>query len=221
MNPTPGSKKRTLLLSGRLLPEFDKRRNILDMFQRPKPITKAISTSETSVVSHKGLEDSGSEPAAKRPRVASSPKRKVTASRYQPNIRTFFQAKSSANKPAGSSQSKLMENPIDIFLANDNTNSESNATIGDSILLRADQKAWKLPQNISQAAEAQGSEASLEDIEDLAAKADDLESSKTEWTKIFSRRDPPRCEGHDEPCKCFETKKKGVNSGRHFWICAR
>jgi AP endonuclease-2 len=49
----------------------------------------------------------------------------------------------------------------------------------------------------------------------------DPEETRMEWTKIFSKRDPPRCEGHNEPCTNLETKKKGVNCGRRFWICPR
>jgi AP endonuclease 2 len=49
----------------------------------------------------------------------------------------------------------------------------------------------------------------------------DPEESKFGWTKIFSKRDPPRCEGHNEPCISLETKKKGPNCGRRFWICPR
>jgi AP endonuclease-2 len=45
--------------------------------------------------------------------------------------------------------------------------------------------------------------------------------AKEGWTKLFTKKQPPRCEDHDEPCTLFQTKKKGFNSGRSFWICAR
>jgi hypothetical protein len=44
--------------------------------------------------------------------------------------------------------------------------------------------------------------------------------SKEQWDTLFSKPAPPRCE-HGEPCTKLQTKIKGVNSGRHFWICAR
>ena len=44
--------------------------------------------------------------------------------------------------------------------------------------------------------------------------------SKEQWDTVFSKRAPPRCE-HGEPCMKLQTKIKGLNSGRHFWICAR
>jgi hypothetical protein len=44
--------------------------------------------------------------------------------------------------------------------------------------------------------------------------------AKEQWDTLFTKRAPPRCE-HGEPCTKLQTKVKGVNSGRHFWICAR
>ena len=44
--------------------------------------------------------------------------------------------------------------------------------------------------------------------------------SKEQWDTLFSKPTPPRCE-HNEPCRKLQAKVKGVNSGRHFWICAR
>jgi len=44
--------------------------------------------------------------------------------------------------------------------------------------------------------------------------------SKEQWDTLFSKPAPPRCE-HGEPCTKFQTKVKGFNSGRHFWVCAR
>lgn len=46
-------------------------------------------------------------------------------------------------------------------------------------------------------------------------------ASKEDWTKLFSKKPPPRCEGHQEPCISLTTKKPGVNCGRAFWICQR
>ncbi|KAH7405795.1 Endonuclease/exonuclease/phosphatase [Phaeosphaeria sp. MPI-PUGE-AT-0046c] len=47
------------------------------------------------------------------------------------------------------------------------------------------------------------------------------EASKESWTKLFSRKPMPRCEGHAEPCTLLTTKKPGVNCGRQFWMCSR
>ena len=45
--------------------------------------------------------------------------------------------------------------------------------------------------------------------------------SKESWGRLFTKRPPPRCEGHDEPCMNLITKKSGMNCGRAFWMCSR
>lgn len=49
----------------------------------------------------------------------------------------------------------------------------------------------------------------------------DVGAAKDSWTKIFSKKPEPRCEGHDEPCILLKTKKPGINCGRQFYICPR
>lgn len=44
--------------------------------------------------------------------------------------------------------------------------------------------------------------------------------SKESWGKLFVKPAAPKCE-HAEPCKTMLTKKSGVNCGRSFWMCAR
>ncbi|KAJ6280621.1 Endonuclease/exonuclease/phosphatase [Bipolaris maydis] len=46
------------------------------------------------------------------------------------------------------------------------------------------------------------------------------ETSREGWTKLFSKKAAPRCE-HGEHCITRTTKKPGVNCGRQFWICPR
>ncbi|KAK3072739.1 Class II abasic (AP) endonuclease [Teratosphaeriaceae sp. CCFEE 6253] len=41
------------------------------------------------------------------------------------------------------------------------------------------------------------------------------------WNTLFARPVAPKCEEHTEPCKTMQTKKKGSNQGRSFWMCAR
>ncbi|KAK5136178.1 hypothetical protein LTR08_004015 [Meristemomyces frigidus] len=47
------------------------------------------------------------------------------------------------------------------------------------------------------------------------------EQAQKSWGTLFSRPVAPLCEGHAEPCKTMQTKKKGTNQGRSFWMCAR
>ncbi|OAA60139.1 DNA lyase, partial [Cordyceps fumosorosea ARSEF 2679] len=44
--------------------------------------------------------------------------------------------------------------------------------------------------------------------------------AKESWSKLLGRRVVPKCE-HDEPCISLVTKKPGVNCGRSFYICPR
>ncbi|KIW07887.1 hypothetical protein, variant [Verruconis gallopava] len=55
----------------------------------------------------------------------------------------------------------------------------------------------------------------LSDIVEKRAK------SSEQWGMLMRKPSIPLCEGHEEPCKSLQTKKKGVNCGRMFYICAR
>ncbi|KAK3052508.1 Class II abasic (AP) endonuclease [Extremus antarcticus] len=59
---------------------------------------------------------------------------------------------------------------------------------------------------------------SMSDISTTIAAA---EATQRSWSTLFSRPIAPLCEGHSEPCKTMQTKKKGSNQGRSFWMCAR
>jgi AP endonuclease-2 len=45
--------------------------------------------------------------------------------------------------------------------------------------------------------------------------------SKEDWSKLFTKKSAPLCDGHQEPCISLTTKKPGMNCGRSFWICPR
>jgi AP endonuclease-2 len=46
-------------------------------------------------------------------------------------------------------------------------------------------------------------------------------ATKESWSKLFTKKAAPKCEGHQEPCIMLTTKKPGINCGRAFWICSR
>ncbi len=64
----------------------------------------------------------------------------------------------------------------------------------------------------------EGDELLAESVSSTVAAA---EANQRSWSALFSKPVAPLCEGHDEPCKTMLTKKKGVNEGRSFWMCAR
>jgi AP endonuclease 2 len=56
---------------------------------------------------------------------------------------------------------------------------------------------------------------------EVSAQLERTASSQASWNSLFTKPAAPLCEGHQEPCKSMQTKKKGVNMGRRFWMCAR
>jgi AP endonuclease-2 len=45
--------------------------------------------------------------------------------------------------------------------------------------------------------------------------------NKESWQTLFRKPAAPLCESHEEPCKSMQTRKKGENQGRSFWMCSR
>lgn len=56
---------------------------------------------------------------------------------------------------------------------------------------------------------------------EIAAQLEATEQNQRSWSALFSKPVAPLCESHNEPCKTMQTKKKGSNQGRSFWMCAR
>lgn len=48
----------------------------------------------------------------------------------------------------------------------------------------------------------------------------DQVASKETWDKLFTKRGAPKCD-HGESCISYTTKKPGINCGRTFWLCPR
>ncbi|KAK4609963.1 DNA-(apurinic or apyrimidinic site) endonuclease 2 [Fulvia fulva] len=55
----------------------------------------------------------------------------------------------------------------------------------------------------------------------FASQLATAEKTQRTWGALFAKPVAPLCEGHAEPCKSMQTKKKGSNQGRSFWMCAR
>jgi AP endonuclease-2 len=60
-----------------------------------------------------------------------------------------------------------------------------------------------------------------EDAIDHTQAAEKRINTNAQWGQLMRKPKIPLCEDHEEPCKEFQTKKKGVNCGRIFYICAR
>ncbi|KAF2229839.1 APN2 DNA lyase apurinic/apyrimidinic [Viridothelium virens] len=232
--------------SCRLLPEFKKRRNIKDMFSRKPSLAKVESAAESGDDASKTLPQSLMEPSSnvstqssfaaqnesqktasltssperteKQPRTdkkrqasSSSPLQTVKRSKSkttstpptppvkgQQSLRGFFKPKTAA-KPTESSHVQTKASTHIHIASGDEQPSDQGVTT-------------EKPGN-----------------SDLTKECDDPESptifdpivSKESWDRLFAKPAAPRCESHHEPCMRLQSKKKGFNLGREFWMCAR
>ena len=243
--------KDALSLSARRLPEFAKRRNIREMFQhgissssRPKP-----ESSEDKSPS-KGANQAASfiSTPPKRPRGGSSPSANKTLKRSKSNasqtvaqpsggqtsLAGFFKPKISTNATAAKSQaieaslSNTELPPASSGLTTTNTQIESPRQVHD--LFDAEALSTQQSQSIDSGPLDQQklghTESSLSrELPDTKTEPPvephDVFESKVSWSRLFTKPQPPRCQGHDEPCVSMTSKKKGGNQGRSFWMCRR
>ena len=187
----------SLPLSGRLLPDFHRRRNIKDMFVRKPSTLSADIPTPTSPV-----------PAEK---TGTAEKRKLAASRTPPKPIKRGKSGVIADTSKGQQSMKAFFKPkiadrIEVSPIRD-TVSISQSSDGDS-------------QSKSIGSQELVSDARLATMPEPETVFDPI-VSKESWDALFTKRPPPLCEGHEEPCKSYTTKKNGMNRGRTFWICAR
>jgi AP endonuclease-2 len=237
-----------LPLSGRMLNEFNNRRNIRDMFSKkpapPKPTsTPALPSSEPKLEGGRdGQTTQGDNkgPAAapppngysatvspirspekrraststspnkpmKRAKPGSSTSSSNTASlaKGQQSLKGFFQSRS---KPADPDTAPPSTASTEVDAADFSNPSSATLPTGSQTSLPTS------PTTTFSTNTSQPPDSAVYDP--LALQ----EASKEGWTKLFSRRPPPRCESHAEPCINRTTKKPGVNRGRQFWMCSR
>jgi AP endonuclease-2 len=196
--------KDLLPLSGKLLPEFDRRRTIKDMFKK----TVAPSAGAASMANSQRTTPTMPPGPLKSPE-----KRRASGT---PALKPLKKAKSSSG--ASGSQTSLAKGQQSLkgFFA-------PKATIhtGESIASTPPGSAPKLDDLESASAATSGPANPSATSPSVTESFLDPQATKESWVKLFSKKPPPRCEGHDEPCTILTTKKPGVNCGRQFWICAR
>ncbi|KAE8148544.1 DNA lyase Apn2 [Aspergillus avenaceus] len=236
--------KLLLPTSGRLIPEFDKRRSIKDMFSR-KPVKgshkaaadltnidsvssqgveQGIITAQTACAGvSKNLPGSGADaitsgkgivrkrlekrdplPSVKRSKSSQTPAISLAG---QKTLKGFFKPKSDVADQTNTS----LGDPSDAL-------AESRST------LLSEEQGILQPTNNTQANsmnEINLPEVALTKIYDDSESVIDPIASKEEWSKLFVKREAPKCESHQEPCISLTTKKPGINCGRSFWVCSR
>ncbi|KAK5099874.1 Class II abasic (AP) endonuclease [Lithohypha guttulata] len=217
----PWSTKNLLPMSGKLIEEFDGRRNIKDMFTKRWSATPLVSSTPPAP-SKESLSP------VRAPLLASPVPNATNVSGSQ--IIAAQTSKQSVSKSNGLKRSFSSTNPGP---AAKKTKPEASISKGQKSLkgfftTQAPKLEAPLQSPVSSPEKEQTAtellpvptpspartERSVED--ELAASFE----AKKSWDKLFARPVAPKCE-HDEPCKTMLTKKPGVNCGRSFWMCNR
>ncbi|QKX63920.1 uncharacterized protein TRUGW13939_11092 [Talaromyces rugulosus] len=216
------STKDLLPLSGRLIPEFDRRRSIKDMFFG-KPATsstgnRSIRTSDTeaSAATDATVDDATatdknvatSLPAITEGTTSTLPNSNSKRPRTEATVPPSAKRSKSASKPeTGKGQQSLMG----FFRPKKTEESNSDTPDNSTLQTNSNNSPTKPSPSPSPAkAPAPKEETIIDPI-----------VSKESWSKLFTKKAAPKCEDHEEPCMMMTTKKAGVNCGRSFWMCSR
>jgi AP endonuclease-2 len=204
-------------LSGKLLPEFTKRRNIRDMFnQKPALLNSEAEVAGQPLAATTADKETTSQVETFSPDIAStasghpSPRLNTPRKRPAPSASPVKMAKRSKSSfPAASATIPALKNSQQslkgFFQSRAKTDNPSPS------------RDRPPPPATNDADLLSATAPSAFQTDPLASQ----EASKEGWTKLFSKKPAPRCEGHAEPCISLTTKKSGVNCGRQFWICPR
>ncbi|PGH26683.1 exodeoxyribonuclease III [Polytolypa hystricis UAMH7299] len=230
-------------LSGRLIPEFDRRRSIKDMFfkkpttpaiegkaeyESPAPSTQSSQPSSPPKVVY-GAEKSNGSSMSPSKRTAQNDTKRV----HKSDDRVSRAAKRFKQRGESSDGLSKGQRTLKGFFKPPPSSSMTDVSNGQQFVSNASEAASE--QDGTQSGQETPSQSiSAEGIADEDANSIDAEfgqlplpgtinneESKESWTKLFSRKVAPKCEGHNEPCLRLVTKKPGINCGRSFWICPR
>nr|QBQ58043.2 APN2 [Aureobasidium zeae] len=236
--------------SARLMPEFYNRRSIKDMFGKSAASSsKGPAASAKQPQSASLTENASSAASPGKPSGSASPtiKRKVseastlqpvkkqkpatsaksTTAKGQKSLTGFFQPKpkpasagdATTEKPSGSSKSAKVETEMNGGNLNESEKAITSATRQSPPELGEEDCVKHVKPNDAELAEGEKlGDTILPDDDEMVY--DPIEN-KESWQTLFRKRSIPRCEGHQEPCKSMQTRKKGENQGRSFWMCAR
>ncbi|KAI1124279.1 DNA lyase [Nemania abortiva] len=231
------STKDLLPLSAKLIPEFDRRQNIKDMFFKKPAAPKAApalsqGSSASQVDDSKKAAASGSSTGTPD---SVPPSSAITTSSPSKPSSSSLKRTPSASASSNKHQKKARAGP-----------SRESSTKGQSNLMgffkpkAADNETKKLEERSSSSTGLDGTaevepsctliepETPKTDIDDSPGNLDcaddeyvfDPIQAKESWSKLLGKRVLPKCE-HGEDCISLVTKKSGMNRGRSFFICPR
>ncbi|KAI9813166.1 MAG: Class II abasic (AP) endonuclease [Thelocarpon impressellum] len=225
----------TPALSGRLIPEFDRRGNIRDMFKR-KPAVEVGGPEDSSQISP---------PAGTTSQASVSPKPPSTSFNGSTNKRTAPDSptrplKRSKSTSSGGLGAKGQQSLRGFFRSNAGSGTPGEGPVPSTTspsILKAETVPLSTSTNVQRPLasaavtkspqQGKGPDDRIDDgASDAPFSPDDAEDvvdpivAKESWSRLFTKREAPRCE-HGEPCISLTTKKSGMNCGRAFWICSR
>jgi AP endonuclease 2 len=239
--------KNLLPTSGKLIPEFDRRRSIRDMFSRKSSL--ATSTSSHGVFpdgdamgealqSTLGPYESLGEHAQPLSPIATAPpvpavnpaSTNSAATKRSRKETSQPAAKRVKNTPQSciASESKNGQKSLKGFFQPKPTSRPASQPDGvdgvdeESVTVSAAEKQVAL-ESTAALHSSPNNTPSPSPARSQQSNGDsfvDPIASKESWNKLFIKPVSPKCE-HEEPCKTMLTKKTGVNCGRSFWMCAR
>ncbi|MCJ1473434.1 Class II abasic (AP) endonuclease [Lambiella insularis] len=237
--------KDMLPLSGKLIPEFDRRQNIRDMFKRKPSLSSEQSRGDPVMLqaglplqSQNSMVGLPSVPSPERtsgliqtniPNTSATNKRALgEIAMHQTSKRTRPGIKAVLIPGHEKAQQSLVDflTPKDTWTASSSTpflsgaqfcqnSSTAECTVSSTLSPETHQAGAALPGGTMYLEPVQGS------CKTKPGAMHDPIESKESWSKLFTKPVAPRCEGHGEPCISLKVTKSGMNSGRYFWICPR
>lgn len=234
----PWTAKNLLPISGKLIPEFDRRRNIRDMFSRKPSLATSPSsngmfpngdaigeTSQPTPAHHESLVEhskpfSPTATAPPVPAVISTSKNSAATKRNRKETsQPAAKRVKNTSQPSIASESKNGQKSLKGFFQPKPASKPASQPDGidgvdeERVTVSAAEKQHSSANNTPAPSPARSQQYNSDSFVDPIV-------SKDSWNKLFIKPVSPKCE-HEEPCKTMLTKKTGVNCGRSFWMCAR
>ncbi|KAI3327280.1 DNA lyase [Xylariaceae sp. AK1471] len=229
--------KDLLPLSAKLIPEFDRRQSIKDMFfKKPgKPKNIPVLSQETSTSQ---VDDSEQSLATETPRAVDSQPPPSTAPAPSPvrsssgGLKRTPSVSAAPNKLQKKARGGLSREPSTKGQSNLMGFFKPKAT--DSVTKKPEEESLSPANGLDGIVEV-GTSYTLIESEKPKTDIDDTKSNPTpsspenvfdpiqakeSWSKLLGKRIVPKCE-HGQDCISLVTKKSGMNRGRSFFICPR
>ncbi|EHK42954.1 DNA lyase [Trichoderma atroviride IMI 206040] len=216
--------KDVLPLSAKLIPEFDRRQSIRDMFTKSADQASELSNRAEYRLGMSDASDSSKLKPLTESRSEAPPRAKRAAGFVDPL------SDGGSLKRSKKSNGAMSVNPS--LMAEKNARSTTTvSTKGQKTLQGFFKPVSSLAANRNNdgadwSGKSPGSESQAKQnprpisLQTETNQIFDPVQAKESWSKLLGRRVLPRCE-HNEPCISLVTKKPGVNCGASFYICAR